>query len=195
MEFAWDEDKHHRNSRERGFGFDFAALIFDGPVIEKRDTRKEYGELRILALGGGDRPRRDLYRSRGCSPHYFGPPGQQEGTRRMAIVRKTLEEIKASRPKSDRRRIAATSEDEIRRQRIEDDEDPDAPVEGFAPSAKTLRLQHGMTQEQFAAALHIPVATLRNWEQGRVAPDPAAQSLLTVFAKNPRAVLDALAAR
>jgi hypothetical protein len=38
-----------------------------------------------------------------------------------------------------------------------------------------------------------PVATLRNWEQGRVAPDPAAQSLLTVFAKNPKAVLDTLA--
>jgi putative transcriptional regulator len=87
----------------------------------------------------------------------------------MAIVRMTLDEIKASRPKSDTRRIAATSEEEI-------------------------RLQHGMTQEQFAAALHIPVATLRNWEQGRVAPDPAAQSLLIVFAKNPRAVLDALTA-
>ena len=51
MEFAWDEDKHHRKLRERGFGFDFAALIFAGPVIEKRDTRKEYGELRMLALG------------------------------------------------------------------------------------------------------------------------------------------------
>jgi uncharacterized DUF497 family protein len=51
MEFAWDEDKRHRNYRDRGFGFDFAALIFDGPVIEKRDDRKDYGELRILALG------------------------------------------------------------------------------------------------------------------------------------------------
>jgi putative transcriptional regulator len=111
----------------------------------------------------------------------------------MAIVRKSLDEIKASRPKSDSRRIAATREEDIRRHRIEDGEDLDAPAT-FAPSAKTLRLQHGMTQEQFAAALHIPVATLRNWEQGRVAPDPAAQSLLTVFAKNPKAVLKALAA-
>jgi uncharacterized DUF497 family protein len=54
MEFAWDEEKHHRNARERGFGFDFAALIFAGPVIEKRDDRKEYGELRMLALGEVD---------------------------------------------------------------------------------------------------------------------------------------------
>jgi uncharacterized DUF497 family protein len=51
MEFEWDEDKHHRNCSERGFGFDFAALIFAGPVIEKRDHRRDYGELRILALG------------------------------------------------------------------------------------------------------------------------------------------------
>jgi uncharacterized protein len=51
MEFEWDEEKHHRNCRERGFGFDFAALIFDGAVIEKRDIRKDYGEPRVLALG------------------------------------------------------------------------------------------------------------------------------------------------
>jgi uncharacterized DUF497 family protein len=54
MEFEWDEDKHHRNYRDRGFGFDFAALIFAGPVVEKRDTRKEYGELRMLALSEAD---------------------------------------------------------------------------------------------------------------------------------------------
>ena len=111
MEFAWDEDKHHRKLRERGFGFDFAALIFAGPVIEKRDTRKEYGELRMLALGEveGIVLAVIYHRPRGCAPHYFRPPGEQEGTRRMAIVRKTLDDIKASRPKSDRRRIAATS--------------------------------------------------------------------------------------
>jgi uncharacterized protein len=51
MEFEWDEDKHHRNSSERGFGFDFAALIFDGLVIEKTDNRGDYGEMRILAIG------------------------------------------------------------------------------------------------------------------------------------------------
>lgn len=49
-----------------------------------------------------------------------------------------------------------------------------------------------MTQEQFAAALHIPVATLRNWEQGRNAIDPAARSLLLIVARNPRAALKVL---
>jgi len=51
MEFEWDEERHHRNHRDRGFGFDFASLIFAGPVLEKRDHRKDYGELRIHALG------------------------------------------------------------------------------------------------------------------------------------------------
>jgi DNA-binding transcriptional regulator YiaG len=40
----------------------------------------------------------------------------------------------------------------------------------------------------------IPVATLCNWEQGRVLPDPAALSLLTVVAHNPKARFKALAA-
>ena len=57
-----------------------------------------------------------------------------------------------------------------------------------------LRKQLGMTQDEFARALRIPLSTLRNWEQGRVLPDPAARSLLTIVAKNPKAALKALAA-
>jgi putative transcriptional regulator len=51
-----------------------------------------------------------------------------------------------------------------------------------------------MTQAQFARALRIPLSTLRNWEQGRVLPDPAARSLLAIVAKEPKAALRALAA-
>ena len=50
-----------------------------------------------------------------------------------------------------------------------------------------------MTQDQFARALRIPVSTLRNWEQGRVLPDPAARSLWAIVAKNPKAALKSLA--
>lgn len=51
-----------------------------------------------------------------------------------------------------------------------------------------------MTQEAFAAALRLPVATVRNWEQGRFDPDPAARALMTIVAANPRLALAALAA-
>ena len=51
MEFDWDPPKHDRNLRERGFGFDIAALIFETPVLEFPDIRRDYGEIRIKALG------------------------------------------------------------------------------------------------------------------------------------------------
>ena len=51
MEFEWDPVKHERNLRERGIGLDEAALIFDGEVIAWPDTRTEYGEVRLNAIG------------------------------------------------------------------------------------------------------------------------------------------------
>jgi putative transcriptional regulator len=49
-----------------------------------------------------------------------------------------------------------------------------------------------MTQEQFARTLCIPLATLRNWEQARVEPDPAARALLRILDREPEAALRAL---
>ncbi len=56
MEFEWDEAKSERNRRERGVGFEMAALIFAGPVQTTVDDRRDYGEERVIAIGeaGGD---------------------------------------------------------------------------------------------------------------------------------------------
>jgi len=51
MEFEWDPAKHEKNLRTRGIGFDEAALIFEGEVIMWPDTRADYGEVRINAIG------------------------------------------------------------------------------------------------------------------------------------------------
>ncbi|MCC7048890.1 MAG: helix-turn-helix domain-containing protein [Alphaproteobacteria bacterium] len=113
----------------------------------------------------------------------------------MAITRKSMREIRASRPRFDRSKLAATTEADIRRQMIEDGEDPARRLkieEVFSPAAIRRRL--GMTQAQFAAALRLPVATLRNWEQGRSRIDPAGRSLLILVARNPKQALAALAA-
>lgn len=45
MEFEWDQVKSETNLRDRGFRFDFAALIFEGPVIERIDARRDYGAV------------------------------------------------------------------------------------------------------------------------------------------------------
>ena len=54
MRFEWDPEKSEANLEERGFDFAFAAQIFDGPTLEKRDRRRDYGEVRIVATGLAD---------------------------------------------------------------------------------------------------------------------------------------------
>jgi putative transcriptional regulator len=61
------------------------------------------------------------------------------------------------------------------------------------PRAKVIREALGLTQEAFAARFHIPLGTLRDWEQGRKEPDQTAKTYLEVIASLPKAVGDCLA--
>ncbi|HEX5998216.1 MAG TPA: helix-turn-helix domain-containing protein [Hyphomicrobiaceae bacterium] len=60
------------------------------------------------------------------------------------------------------------------------------------PQVKVMRRALHLTQEEFATRFHIPLGTLRDWEQGKTAPDQAARAYLKVIARNPEAVLEAL---
>jgi putative transcriptional regulator len=60
------------------------------------------------------------------------------------------------------------------------------------PQAKIIRRALGMTQEEFAARYRIPLGTLRDWEQGRAIPDQSARAYLTVIARSPHEVQQAL---
>ena len=72
---------------------------------------------------------------------------------------------------------------------------PKARVHHFAPlDVKAIRAQVGMSQSEFAASFGISLGTLRHWERGDRQPHGPARVLLTVLAKEPRAVLKALAA-
>jgi putative transcriptional regulator len=62
------------------------------------------------------------------------------------------------------------------------------------PRVRTLRRALGLTQEEFAARYHIPLGTLRDWEQGRTEPDQPARAYLKVIASNPEEVSRALSA-
>lgn len=55
---------------------------------------------------------------------------------------------------------------------------------------KNIREGYRLSQEQFALLLGISVKTLRNWEQGRRAPEGPARVLLQVVARHPEAVWD-----
>lgn len=49
--FEWDYAKSNRNLTQRGFDFEYAARTFEGDVLEWEDTRRDYGEPRIVAIG------------------------------------------------------------------------------------------------------------------------------------------------
>jgi putative transcriptional regulator len=56
-----------------------------------------------------------------------------------------------------------------------------------------LRRRLGLSQSGFARTFGLDVTALHAWEQGRRRPDRAARVLLAVIAKEPQAVLRALA--
>ena len=51
--------------------------------------------------------------------------------------------------------------------------------------ARIIRRALELTQEEFAVRYHIPLGTLRDWEQGRTKPDQPAQAYLTLIARDP----------
>lgn len=54
--------------------------------------------------------------------------------------------------------------------------------------ARAIRKRTGLSQAAFARQIGVPVATLRNWEQGRRRPDGPARVLLALLAKDPEIV-------
>ena len=51
MRFSWDARKSNRNLRKRGFDFEFATQVFESTTLERDDSRRDYGERRVVALG------------------------------------------------------------------------------------------------------------------------------------------------
>jgi putative transcriptional regulator len=63
------------------------------------------------------------------------------------------------------------------------------------PQARIIRRALELTQEEFATRYHIPLGTLRDWEQGRAEPDQPARAYLTLIARDPDHVNRLLNAR
>lgn len=62
-----------------------------------------------------------------------------------------------------------------------------------ASRVKVLRQRLGMTQAQFADAFHLPITTLRDWEQHRSTPDAPARALLLAIERDPEVMRRLLA--
>ena len=51
MRVSYDPAKRDKALAERGLDFADAALVFEGLTVEVEDTRKDYGEQRIICYG------------------------------------------------------------------------------------------------------------------------------------------------
>jgi putative transcriptional regulator len=61
-----------------------------------------------------------------------------------------------------------------------------------AIDAAAIRRTTGLSQAAFARRIGVPVATIRNWEQGRRSPQGPARVLLALLDRNPRIVEETL---
>ena len=60
---------------------------------------------------------------------------------------------------------------------------------------KAIRRRLGLSQALFSARFGLSLHTLRNWEQGKRTPDPAARAYLKVIEKVPDVVKEVLSKR
>jgi hypothetical protein len=72
MRITFDEAKREKTLAERGLDFADAAFVFAGLTLEVEDTRKSYGEARVICYGLlGGRMVVVGYTPRGADRHVF----------------------------------------------------------------------------------------------------------------------------
>ena len=51
MKFEWDDEKNKANILKHRIDFADVPSLFDGPMFTVHDTRRDYGEDRIVGIG------------------------------------------------------------------------------------------------------------------------------------------------
>jgi putative transcriptional regulator len=119
---------------------------------------------------------------------------------KTGITRVTVKNGKAPRGRTDWAKLDAMRDDELRAAALSDpDAQPLTPKQlarmRRVSRVKALRQRLGMTQEAFALAFHLPLSTLRDWEQRRSTPDAPARALLLAIERDPKAMKRLLSER
>jgi putative transcriptional regulator len=102
--------------------------------------------------------------------------------------------------RTDWARLASMTDDEAMSAALDDPDAPPLSADQLANVrrvwwVKALRQRLGMTQAQFARAFHLPITTLRDWEQRRSTPDAPARALLLAIERDPETMRRLLADR
>lgn len=192
--FDRGDEKAASNLRKHGVSFERATLAFNDPFgLVLEDDRIGYDEARFILIGVvRDRMLTVVYTEKGEPSGSF-----QHERRSRGSGGGIMNNRKASDPIFDWNKLDAMSEAEKHRAALADPDNPPLTEDDMrrmkrVPRAKVIRRALGLSQEEFSARFRIPLGTLRDWEQGRTEPDQAARAYLTVIARAPDAVVDAL---
>jgi putative transcriptional regulator len=95
-------------------------------------------------------------------------------------------------------RVRAMSDAEVRKAALADPDAQPLTREQLSKMrrvsrVKALRERMGLTQREFAVAFHLPLTTLRDWEQRRSVPDAPARALLLAIERDPKRMMSLLA--
>lgn len=117
--------------------------------------------------------------------------------RKTATVRATAKSGDRSGA-TDWARVRAMSDAEVRKAALADPDAQPLTKEQLSKMrrvsrVKALRERMGLTQREFAAAFHLPLTTLRDWEQRRSIPDAPARALLLAIERDPKKMISLLA--
>jgi putative transcriptional regulator len=114
----------------------------------------------------------------------------------VTIVRRSIEQIRASKGRIDIEKFNAVTEEDIARWKREDgidDADWGPPrLVTPDPDVRALRERLGLSQEAFAERFQLSLRTIQDWEQRRRVPEGPARVLLRVIEREPEAAARAL---
>jgi putative transcriptional regulator len=177
LEFEWHRAKAEANLRTHGVSFGLAKTVFKDPfAIELVDDREDYGEERFVIVGMAE-----------GHVLLFVAYTEREGRIRIISARRAHNMSRTST--SDKTPKPMTSEAIEKAARSDPDAQPltraDLRRMKRTPQPKVIRRALQLTQEEFARRYHIPLGTLRDWEQGRAEPDQPTRAYLTLIARDP----------
>ena len=128
-----------------------------------------------------------------------GTASGKSGGRKYVRLTMTPEQMRKALRSIDWKRVRAMTDEEIERNALDDpdsivpfDEATEPQLVPPMPDVALLRRRLKLSQAEFATRFGFSVATVRNWEQGRVLADGPARILLAVIANEPQAVIRAL---
>ena len=159
LEFEWHDAKAEANLQAHGVSLDLAKTVFKDPFpVDKTLFAIVFAIIEALYVLFQRGEQRSMSRTTTSSRTVSPPrPMTPEAIERAARADRDAQPL---------------TEMDLRRMRR-------------TPQAKIIRRALDLTQEEFAARYHIPLGTLRDWEQGRAEPDQPTRAYLTLIARDP----------